>query len=257
MECWEACFGSITVCILTRKLGDDLSTVAEKELILVVDDNPAITELIQQGLSLIGYGVVTASGGLDALYQATTASFGLIILDLMMPDLDGFQVIDRLRKAGRDVPVLFLTAKNDTQDKVTGLSLGADDYITKPFSLEELAERVKAILRRYRGSLMSATRSGLRFGDLVLDEPTHQVTRGEVEIDLTPTEFNLLAYLMENCNVVLSKSQILSKVWGYDFEGSDGVVESYISFLRKKIDFTEPQLLHTVRGIGYSLRLPK
>lgn len=233
-----------------------MSAITNKELILAVDDNPAITELISRGLSLIGYQVDVASSGEDALFRATTSSYSLVILDLMMPDLDGFQVIERLRKSGRDVPVLFLTAKTDTQDKITGLSLGADDYITKPFSLEELAERVKAVLRRYRTSAaMSVTT--LQFGDLVLDRSMHQVTRGSVEIDLTPTEFNLLAYLLENCNMVLSKAQILSKVWGYDFDGSDGVVESYVSFLRRKIDFTEPQLIHTIRGVGYCLRLPK
>ncbi|NNN18571.1 MAG: response regulator transcription factor [Acidimicrobiaceae bacterium] len=230
---------------------------ADKESILAVDDNPAITELIQQGLSLIGYHVEVASSGKEALFRATTSKFALVILDLMMPDLDGFQVIERLRKSGRDVPVLFLTARNETQDKITGLSLGADDYITKPFSLEELAERVKAVLRRYKGTAVAGINTRLQFGDLVLDESMHQVRRGEVEIDLTPTEFNLLAYLMENSNVVVSKAQILSKVWGYDFDGSDGVVESYVSFLRRKIDFTEPQLLHTIRGIGYSLRLPR
>ena len=242
---------------LFRHRGTSLSVSTEKELILAVDDNPAITELIQQGLSLIGYHVDVASKGEEALFRATTSNYSLVVLDLMMPDLDGFQVIDRLRKSGRDVPVLFLTARNDTQDKIKGLSLGADDYITKPFSLEELAERVKAVLRRYKGSATASTSTMLRFGDLVLDESMHLVRRGDVEIDLTPTEFNLLAYLMQNSNVVVSKAQILSKVWGYDFEGSDGVVESYVSFLRRKIDCIEPQLLHTVRGIGYSLRLPK
>ena len=229
----------------------------EKEFILAVDDNPAITELIQQGLTLIGYHVDVASTGEEALFKATTSNYSLVVLDLMMPDFDGFQVIDRLRQSGRDVPVLFLTARNETQFKIRGLSLGADDYITKPFSLEELAERVKAILRRYKGSGSVGVSTVLRFGDLVLDDSMHQVRRGGVEIDLTPTEFNLLAYLMENANVVVSKAQILSKVWGYDFEGSDGVVESYVSFLRRKIDSVPPQLLHTVRGIGYSLRLPR
>ncbi len=234
-----------------------MSISSENELILAVDDNPAITELIQRGLSLIGYKVEVASTGEEALFKATTSKFSLMVLDLMMPDLDGFQVIERLRRAGKDMPVLFLTARTETQDKITGLSLGADDYITKPFSLEELAERVKAVLRRYRGTSAVNIKTRLQFGNLVLDESMHQVMRGNVEIDLTPTEFNLLAYLMENANVVVSKAQILSKVWGYDFDGSDGVVESYVSFLRRKIDFTEPQLLHTVRGIGYSLRLPR
>lgn len=234
-----------------------MSATTEKESILAVDDNPAITELIQQGLSLIGYQVDVASSGQEALFKATTSSYSLVILDLMMPDLDGFQVIERLRTSGRDVPVLFLTARNETQDKITGLSLGADDYITKPFSLEELAERVKAILRRYKGSSSASENTILQFGDLILDEAMHQVRRSGTEIDLTPTEFKLLAYLMENANVVVSKAQILSKVWGYDFEGSDGVVESYVSFLRRKLDVTEPPLLHTVRGIGYSLRLPR
>lgn len=234
-----------------------MNLTGDMELILAVDDNPSITELIAQGLSLIGYKVETASSGQEALYRATTGSYSLVILDLMMPDLDGFQILDRLRKSGRDVPILFLTARSDTQDKITGLSLGADDYITKPFSLEELAERVKAVMRRYKSTSVPSAKQTLRFGDLVLDKVMHEVTRGDVEIDLTPTEFNLLAYLLENCNVVLSKSQILSHVWGYDFEGSDGVVESYVSFLRRKVDFTEPQLIHTVRGIGYSLRLPR
>lgn len=234
-----------------------IAGVVEKELILAVDDNPSITELINQGLSLIGFQVETATSGAEALFRLTTGSYKLVILDLMMPDIDGFQVIDRLRRSGKDVPVLFLTARNSTQDKITGLSLGADDYITKPFSLEELAERVKAVLRRYRGSVQTGVNNTLQFGDLVLDKEMHQVKRGIIDVDLTPTEFNLLVFLMENSNVVLSKSQILSKVWGYDFYGSDTVVESYMSFLRKKIDFVEPQLLHTVRGVGYSLRLPK
>lgn len=234
-----------------------MSITTEKDVILAVDDNPAITELIQQGLSLIGFQVETASSGRDALYRATTVPYSLLILDLMMPDFDGFQIIERLRASGKDVPVLFLTARIDTQDKITGLALGADDYITKPFSLEELAERVKAILRRYKGNSAGGLNVCLQFGDLMLDRGMHQVMRGDLEIDLTPTEFNLLAYLMENSNVVLSKAQILSKVWGYDFEGSDGVVESYVSFLRRKIDFIDPPLLHTIRGIGYSLRLPK
>lgn len=234
-----------------------MNTTVEKDVILAVDDNPAITELIQQGLSLIGYHVEVASSGTEALFRATTFNYALVILDLMIPDIDGFQIIERLRKSGRDVPVLFLTARNGTQDKITGLSLGADDYITKPFSLEELAERVKAILRRYKGSSLPGVNTSLQFGDLTLDRAMHSVKRGEIDVELTPTEFNLLAYLLENSNVVLSKAQILSKVWGYDFEGSDGVVESYVSFLRRKIDFKEPILIHTVRGIGYSLRLPK
>lgn len=242
---------------LNVQRGWDVNPTSDNELILAVDDNPSITQLIAQGLSLIGYKVDTASSGHDALFLATTGSYSLVILDLMMPDLDGFQVLDRLRKSGRDMPILFLTARTDTQDIITGLSLGADDYVTKPFSLEELAERVKAVLRRYRLSSSPGMNQTLQFGDLVLDRVMHEVTRGDVKIDLTPTEFNLLAYLMENCNVVLSKAQILSTVWGYDFDGSDGVVESYVSFLRRKVDFREPQLIHTVRGIGYSLRLPR
>src|SRR6266498_2995168 len=172
----------------------------------------------------------------------------------MLPDLDGFEVQKRLRDRGRPSPVLFLTARDATEDKVRGLTIGGDDYVTKPFSLEELVARIRAILRRARGSGPQAEL--LRFADLEMDEETHEVWRGGEAIDLTATEFNLLRFLLANPRRVLSKSQILDHVWNYDFGGDASIVETYISYLRKKVDGRGPRLIHTVRGVGYVLRLP-
>jgi two-component system OmpR family response regulator len=177
-----------------------------------------------------------------------------VLLDIMLPDLDGFEVTRRLRGEGVRVPILFLTARDATEDKVTGLTIGGDDYVTKPFSLEELVARVRALLRRAEGPTQTTSR--LVFADLELDEDTHEVFRAGVPIVTTPTEFKLLRFLLLNARRVLSKSQILDHVWHYDFDGDANVVETYISYLRKKVDQVEPRLIHTVRGVGYSLRLP-
>ena len=173
----------------------------------------------------------------------------------MLPDLDGFEVTRRLRGEGVRVPILFLTARDATEDKVTGLTIGGDDYVTKPFSLEELVARVRALLRRAEGPTPGRT-SKLTFADLELDEDTHEVWRAGQPIATTPTEFKLLRFLLLNARRVLSKTQILDHVWHYDFDGDANVVETYISYLRKKVDQVEPRLIHTVRGVGYSLRLP-
>jgi two-component system OmpR family response regulator len=178
-----------------------------------------------------------------------------VVLDVMLPDLDGFQVQQRLASDGLRVPILFLTARDATEDKVRGLTMGADDYVTKPFSLEELVARIRAILRRSGGP--DAASSRLMFADLEMDEDTHEVWRGGRVIELSPTEFNLLRYLLLNVRRVVSKSQILDHVWRYDFGGDPSVVETYVSYLRKKIDLVAPKLIHTVRGVGYVLRFPK
>jgi two-component system, OmpR family, response regulator len=223
--------------------------------ILVVDDEPSITDLVATVLRYEGFQVETAATGRTALAAVTSFRPHLVVLDIMLPDLDGFEVQRRLSADGLRVPVLFLTARDATEDKVRGLTMGADDYMTKPFSLEELVARVRAILRRV-GDEVSST-GHLVFADLEMDEDTHEVWRGERAIDLSPTEFNLLRYLMLNAKKVVSKAQILDHVWRYDFGGDASVVETYISYLRRKVDVEEPKLIHTVRGVGYSLRLPR
>ena len=182
----------------------------------------------------------------------------LIVLDVMLPDLDGFEVARRLRANGRGVPVLFLTARDAAEDRISGLTAGADDYVTKPFSLEEVVLRIKAILRRSQPELAAPEDAGvLRYADLEMSEDAHEVRRGGRLVDLSPTEFNLLRYLMINAGRVVSKAQILDRVWKYDFGGDGRIVESYVYYLRRKIDKTEPPLIHTVRGVGYALRLPR
>ncbi|MFZ5869936.1 MAG: response regulator transcription factor [Actinomycetota bacterium] len=223
--------------------------------LLVVDDEPNIRELLSTALRFAGFEVHTAADGREALTQAESTRPDLVVLDVMLPDLDGFAVTRRLRDRGRDVPVLFLTAKDDVTDRVTGLTVGGDDYVTKPFSLEEVVARIRAILRRTGAAADQAGR--LVFADLELDEDSHEVRRGTRLVELSPTEFKLLRYLMLNPNRVLSKTQILDHVWNYDFNGEAGIVESYISYLRRKIDAGgEPPLIHTKRGVGYVLRLP-
>ena len=184
-----------------------------------------------------------------------------MVLDVMLPDLDGFAVTRRMRERGQRVPVLFLTARDDTADKVTGLTVGGDDYVTKPFSLEEVVARIRSVLRRTSGNVLPATSAApparLAYGDIVLDDDTHEVWEGDRQVELSPTEFNLLRYFLQNPGRVLSKRQILEHVWNYDFGGDGNVVESYVSYLRKKVDLSEPRLLHTVRGVGYVLRQPK
>jgi two-component system OmpR family response regulator len=220
--------------------------------ILVVDDEPAITDLLATALRYMGYRVSTAASGRDALDAATSAAPDLVVLDVMLPDIDGFEVCRRLRAARDFVPVIFLSARDTEDDRVTGFVRGGDDYVTKPFSLEELTLRIGALLRRVRGG--DGTDARLRYRDLEMDEDRHQVWRDGQEIDLSPTEFRLLRYFLLNPERVLSKQQILDHVWQYDFNGEDNVVETYVSYLRRKVDVSEPRMLRTVRGFGYVLR---
>ncbi|WP_237195080.1 response regulator transcription factor [Rothia nasimurium] len=231
-----------------------MNTKEPEAKLLVVDDEPNILELLATSLRFAGFEVVTASNGREALEKAETESPDLAVLDVMLPDMDGFTVTRKLRSSGRLFPVLFLTAKDDTEDKVTGLTVGGDDYVTKPFSLDEVVARIRAVLRRTQPHIEEDSR--LRVDDLVLDDDAHEVFRGDREIDLSPTEFKLLRYLMLNPNRVLSKAQILDHVWEYDFNGDASIVESYISYLRRKIDNDQnlPPLIHTKRGVGYLLR---
>jgi len=222
--------------------------------ILVVDDEQNIADLVSTALHYEGFEVSSVNNGRDAFNLAIKSRPQLMVLDVMLPDLDGFEVARRLRLEGHKIPILFLTARDTTEDKVRGLTLGGDDYLTKPFSLEELAARVRAILRRTGESPKVQTK--LKFYDLEMDEDTREVYRGDRLINLTPTEFKLLRYMMMNPRRVLSKAQILDYVWEYDFDGDANVVETYVSYLRKKVDIAEPALIHTLRGAGYSLRVP-
>jgi two-component system OmpR family response regulator len=228
------------------------ATQAEARL-LVVEDDPNIRELLSASLRFAGFAVDAVTTGTEAVTAARDSRPDLIVLDVMLPDLDGFEVMRRLRETGVRVPVVFLTARDGTEDKVRGLTLGGDDYVTKPFSLEELTARIRAVLRRTSGD---SGPNRLVFADLELDEETHEVMRGGQTVALSPTEFKLLRYLMLNAGRVLSKAQILDHVWNYDFRGDDSIVESYISYLRRKVDVTDPRLIHTLRGVGYVLRLP-
>jgi two-component system, OmpR family, response regulator len=235
--------------------GGPTEPAADAVRVLVVDDEPAIADLVRTALRYEGFDVATAGNGRDVLTTVESFRPDLIVLDVMLPDLDGFEVQRRLADRGRRIPVLFLTARDATEDKVRGLTIGGDDYVTKPFSLEELIARIRAVLRR-AGEAGSAE-SRLRFEDLEMDEDTHEVWRAGRPLELTPTEFNLLRFMLVNPRRVLSKDQILDHVWHYDFGGDASIVETYISYLRKKIDATTPHLIHTVRGVGYALRLPK
>ena len=223
--------------------------------IVVVDDEPAIRELVGMGLRFRNFEVTVFDSGRPALEHLRTARPDLVILDVMLPDLDGFEIARRIRqqdRAGAPLPVIFLTARDTTDDKIEGLRLGGDDYVTKPFSIEELLLRVEAVLRR--SGVTSFTDERLRFADLVLDESTREVWRGDRPIELTATEYRLLQYLLINARRVLSRQQILEQVWDYTFEGNASVLETYISYLRQKLDAGEQPLIHTVRGVGYSLR---
>ena len=224
--------------------------------ILVVDDENSISDLIATSLRFVGFDVRTAATGSEALTIAEEFKPHALILDVMLPDQNGFEVCRQLRQDGHSVGVLFLTAKDTVEDKIAGLTIGGDDYVTKPFSLEELVARLRALLRRIGATTVDGDDEKVRFADLELDEATHEVRRAGNLIDLSPTEFILLRYLMINADRVVSKSQILDHVWQYDFRGDAGIVETYISYLRKKIDCYEPALIHTVRGVGYRLRLP-
>ena len=234
-----------------------MNTKEPEAKLLVVDDEPNILELLATSLRFAGFEVVTATNGREALDKAETEAPDLAVLDVMLPDMDGFTVTRKLRSSGRLFPFLFLTAKDDTEDKVTGLTVGGDYYVTKPFSLDEVVARIRAVLRRTQPHVEEDSR--LRVDDLVLDDDAHEVFRGDREIDLSPTEFKLLRYLMLNPNMVLSKAQILDHVWEYDFNGDASIVESYISYLRRKIDNDHdlPPLIHTKRGVGYLLRTSK
>ncbi len=223
--------------------------------VLVVDDEANITDLVATALRYEGFDVEVAASGSDALRCAETFRPDLMVLDVMLPDRDGFAVVKRLRADGHHVPVVFLTARDSTEEKVKGLTVGGDDYVTKPFSLEELIARVRAVLRRTGNDGQESAR--LQFADLELDDDTHEVWRGTARIDLTPTEYKLLRYMMLNGRRALSKAQILDHVWEYDFDGDANVVETYISYLRKKIDKLGPPLIHTIRGVGYTLRTPR
>jgi two-component system OmpR family response regulator len=226
--------------------------------VLVVDDEPNISALLSATLRLVAFDVRVASSGHGALVAVQEFDPDLVVLDVMLPDLDGFEVARRLRTSGRGVPVLFLTARDAVEDRISGLTAGADDYVTKPFSLEEVVLRIKAILRRSQPELADPADAGvLRYADLELDEDAHEVRRAGRLIDLSPTEFNLLRYLLINAGRVVSKAQILDRVWKYDFGGDGRIVESYVYYLRRKIDKTDPPLIHTVRGVGYALRLPR
>ncbi|MFF2317724.1 response regulator transcription factor [Arthrobacter sp. NPDC058097] len=227
---------------------------AEAKL-LVVDDEPNIRELLSTSLRFAGFEVVSAGNGREALAAVEAHAPDLAVLDVMLPDMDGFTVTRRLRAAGKHFPVLFLTAKDDTEDKVTGLTVGGDDYVTKPFSLDEVVARIRAVLRRTQ-PLLEDDEAVIRVDDLELDDDAHEVRRGGKVIELSPTEFKLLRYLMLNPNRVLSKAQILDHVWEYDFNGDASIVESYISYLRRKVDIDPeaPALIQTKRGVGYVLR---
>jgi two-component system OmpR family response regulator len=221
--------------------------------LLVVDDEQFLCDAIAASLRFLGFRVVTAGSGRQALRTARDNRYDLIILDVMLPDLDGFDIVRRLRGDGNRVPVIFLTAKDAQEDKVTGLTIGGDDYITKPFGLEELAARVRTVLRRTRPSPAAPV---LKFADLTLNQDTYEVRRAGRPIDLSPTEFRLLRYFMLNPGRVLTRAQILDHVWDYDFDGTTTVVATYVAYLRRKLASAGPDLIHTQRAVGYSLRPP-
>ena len=225
--------------------------------VLVVDDEPNIVDLLTVSLKFQGFEVLTADSGQDALKLAHEHKPDAYILDVMMPGMDGFELLTKLRAEGLEAPVLFLTAKDAVEDRIHGLTIGADDYVTKPFSLEEVITRLRVILRRGNVTDTEGEDATIRYADLTLNDETHEVTKAGEIVELSPTEFNLLRYLMLNAEVVLSKAKILDNVWHYDFGGDGNVVESYISYLRRKVDTGEPQLIQTVRGVGYVLRTPR
>jgi two-component system, OmpR family, response regulator len=229
------------------------STVTSARLLLV-DDEDNLRSMLEAALRHSGFEVHPCANGRAALDAVAEVQPDLIVLDVMLPDLDGFDVCKRIRSTGDRTPVLFLTARDATEDKVRGLTLGGDDYLVKPFSLEELVARITAILRR---AGLDPTAQELRCADLEMDDDAHLVTKAGAEVGLSPTEYNLLRYLLLNKGRVVSKAQILDHVWDYDFGGDGGVVETYIGYLRKKLDTADPRLIHTVRGVGYSIRAPQ
>lgn len=223
---------------------------------LVVDDEPGIRDLLSEALQLHGFAVRTAANGWQTLEEVARERPDIIVLDVMLPDIDGFTIARRLREAADSPLVLFLTAKDAVADRIAGLTAGGDDYVTKPFSLDEVVLRLRAILRRIRPAAEEVDDGVLRYADLELDEQAHSVRRAGRVIHLSPTEFSLLRYLMINAGRVVSKAQILDRVWDYDFDGDSRIVESYISYLRRKIDVEGPPLIHTLRGVGYRLQGP-
>jgi two-component system, OmpR family, response regulator len=232
---------------------DNVVTPDDGDL-LVVDDELFLREAVSASLRFLGFEVTAAGNGTDALHLARNRTFDLLILDVMLPDIDGFEIVRRLRRDGNLVPVIFLTAKDTQDDKVTGLTIGGDDYMTKPFGLEELAARVRTVLRRTRPE---PTEPVLSFADLTLDQDTYEVRRAGRLIELSPTEFRLLRYFMLNPGRVLTRGQLLDHVWDYDFGGSSTVVSTYVTYLRRKLACDGPDLIHTQRAVGYSLRLPR
>jgi len=221
--------------------------------ILVVDDEDNLRTMLVAALKYEGYEVAQAEDGAAGLRAARETKPDLIVLDVMMPNLDGFGVVKRLREAGDRTPVIFLTARDAPEDRVTGLNLGGDDYLPKPFSLEELVARVEAVSRRFDHE--PSSKETYQVADLFLDDVAHRVQRNGVEVPLSPTEYNLLRYLMRNTGRVMSRGQLLENVWGYSPDDDSGVVETYIGYVRRKVDATEPKLIHTIRGVGYTLRL--
>jgi two-component system OmpR family response regulator len=224
--------------------------------ILVIDDEPSLVDAVSTALGYEGFEVLQAQTGHAGLTAARNSDPDLIVLDVMLPDMDGFELSSRLRDGGIDTPVLFLTARDSLEDKAAGFAAGADDYLTKPFSLAEMVMRVHAILRRSGRIAEAPDSSTLRFADVELDVDGHQVRRGGEPIELTATEFSLLRYFMSNPGIVLSKGQILDQVWHYDFDGDSNICETYVSYLRKKLNEHGPPLIHTVRLVGYVLRNP-
>jgi two-component system, OmpR family, response regulator len=222
--------------------------------LLVVDDEPFLRDAVAASLRFLGFAVTTAQTGTDALRLARDRPFDLLVLDVMLPGTDGFDVVRRLRRDGSRVPVIFLTARDTQADKVTGLTLGGDDYLTKPFGLEELAARIRTVLRRTRAS--ESVGPVLTFADIELDQDSYEVRRDGNLVDLSPTEFRLLRYLMLNPGRVLTRAQILDHVWDYDFGGSSTVVSTYVAYVRRKLARYGPDVIHTQRAVGYSLRLP-
>ncbi|AXE55063.1 putative transcriptional regulatory protein TcrX [Aurantimicrobium sp. MWH-Uga1] len=222
--------------------------------VLVVDDEASLTDLLQMALRYEGWEIKTAADGSSAIATARDFRPDAVVLDIMLPDIDGLQVLQRMRADGNDVPVLFLTAKDSLDDRIAGLTAGGDDYVTKPFSLEEVVARLRGLIRRSTLTIDANESPVLVVGDLELDEDSHEVRRAGRPIELTATEFELLRYLMRNPRRVVSKTQILDRVWDYDFGGKSSVVEIYISYLRKKIDAEGSPMLHTVRGAGYMIK---
>ena len=230
-------------------------TTAETHRILVVDDEPNIVDVVSMALRFQGFDIESAGTGTDALAAVAAFKPHLIVLDVMLPDMEGFDVAQRLGAQRARVPIIFLTARDATDDKIRGLTLGGDDYVTKPFSLEELVARIRSILRR--SGLAEPESSRLTFEDIELDEDAHEVSRAGKNVELTATEYRLLRYLMLNPRRVLTRSQLLEHVWEYDFGGDARVLETYVSYLRKKLDVHGPPLIHTVRSVGYALRAPR